>query len=305
MTPEDGQQGVLENEAVESHAELDIPAEQPSLHPATATVIGAFYCAVLASSLTWGVKSMSPRDAPDTHYVLNSLAWLTGTILGGYLAAILSRSARTAVAVISIIPASLVWILVISESDSVLPAILGWEPPAYIFGTVLLVLSIIGGVLAGSAADSAISRIPDRESYTDIARNVNHPHWWWLWIPISVWAGLVPGIGYLLWLAIATGWHWIFHPSLWFSVRWFFFLSIGITFTYLPYTAFATGVQIGLSILAHAKPRGQRIHIALHFLLWGIGCAVGATLALSFVGFWILEKLPIASEKAPWWMVFH
>ena len=272
----------------------------------TASVIGGLYSIILAGSLVWGVKILSPPEAPDTHYLLNSIAWIAGIGIAARLAALLSRTFRTAVGVIAAIPASLVWIALIMQSDSKLPALaFGWEPSAFAFGTVLLVLSLVAGIVGGASAEAITFEDSAENTMTYYIGQIRPRHWWWLWFAISSWLGMLPTVAYLLLLTLATGWHWMVHPSLWFNWRWFLFFSFGAMFTYLPYAALATGVQEALAVLAEGKKRHLRpVQVGLRFLGWGYGYAMLGSIALSFVGFWILSKLPVASESTPWWVFF-
>lgn len=88
------------------------------------------------------------------------------------------------------------------------------------------------------------------------------------------------------------------------QLPWLLFFSFGVTLTYLPLSCLNTGVTTALAVLGvHDETVGRR-RIVLHFLVWGFGCAVVGTTLLSLAGFWILGKLPIAADQAPWWMVF-
>jgi hypothetical protein len=273
-------------------------------HAVTATVVGVVYCIILASSLMQGVKVLSP-DSPNEHYVLNSLAWVLGIGIGARLAALLSRTSPTAVGAISAIPASLVWVAVIMQSDLQLPAVaFGWEPPAFVYGTAFLVLSLVAGIAGGASGDSMSFEESAEDTLTSVVGHIRPRHWWWLWIPLSSWAYVFPTVAYLFWLALATGWHWAVHPSLWFNWRWFLFLSFGVVLTYLPYAVFVTGITGACAILAQGKNRRLRgFQVALRFIGWGYGCAVLGSGILSFMGFWVLGKLPIAGAASkPWWV---
>jgi hypothetical protein len=273
----------------------------------TASVIGGLYSIILAGSLVSGVKILSPPEAPDTHYLLNSIAWIAGIGIAARLAALLSRTFRTAVGVIAAIPASLVWIALIMQSDSRLPALaFGWEPPAFAFGAVLLVLSLVAGIVGGASAESMSFEDSTENSITKYLGQIRPRHWWWLWFPMSSWAGMLPTVAYLFWLTLATAWYWMVHPSLWFNWRWFLFLSFGAVFTYLPFSALATGVQEAFAVLAEGRKRHLRpFQVGLRFLGWGYGCAMLGSIVLSFVAFWILSKLPVAGTSSkPWWMFF-
>ena len=94
------------------------------------------------------------------------------------------------------------------------------------------------------------------------------------------------------------------HPSLWFNWRWWLFFSIGAMVTYLPYSALATGVQAALAVLAENKDHLRPAQVAIRFVGWGYGCAMLGSVVLSFVGFWVLSKLPVASGGTPWWVFF-
>jgi len=95
-------------------------------------------------------------------------------------------------------------------------------------------------------------------------------HWYWLWLPISLWAGAIPGVLYLLWLFLATGWHWLFHPSLWFAWHWWLYSIFGAFFIVLPYSLLTTGIEEALKVLSTGKERGMGgAAVAVRFMGWG------------------------------------
>jgi hypothetical protein len=261
-----------------------------------AAFMGVWYSLVLASSLVVGVKSLSNEisGGPGSHYVILGIAWLAAVGFAAFLAGETSRTYPLALCFSAALPVLALYFFYWEEGAGSyrLPApVFGWGPTVATYTRGLLLLGIGASFVGGLAAQSELQRGRAEENQI---LEVPRGHWLWLWIPISSWAGAIPGALFLLWLTVAAEWHWIFHPSLWFNWRWWLFLQVGgIIFTGLPYILLSTGLSEAWDILSSGRQRGiSKTAIAFRFIAWGYGCAVVGCWLSMFIGFWIFSHLP-------------
>jgi len=228
--------------------------------------------------------------------------------LGSWIGGIISKTRPVAVAFIGSLgyPVTIIsWFAIYGPEGfnyEMAPLVFGWRPNPLGYICLLAVLSPFLGYLGGRAAELSVE---DTSSDQSPLCRVLAIHWLWLWFPLSSWAFIFPSMVYLFWLALAAMLHWMFHPSLWFNWRWDVFLSWGVLFTYFPLALWWAGVTKACAVLGDGEENGLgRLQVALRFLGWGYGAAMFGSSAMSFIAFWALDKLPIASAHKPWWAFF-
>ncbi len=186
------------------------------------------------------------------------------------------------------------------------PLTFGWAPSPDQYLIALSIIVVIAGTLGGMAARSELaSGSDDLPTNSETTLGVKNGHWWWLWFPMSTWATAVPSAVYLCWLLLASGGHWMMHPSIWFNWRWYLFFSFGAMTTYLPYMLLVAGISGAWGALAQGRVDGEsRWRVALRFVGWAYGCGFCALWVSVLIGGWVLSKLPIVSDGKPWWVLF-
>jgi hypothetical protein len=280
-----------------------------------ATFLGLWYALTLSTSLVGGLKLLSGEHSQGLgqHYVLAGLLWACGVGIASYFAGLRSQKYPVLVAVLcALLPPLLFTVLLLSsggglELDYIAePFAFGWTPSAnFVFGS-LSVLVLMAGLAGGLQARVELqSASGEYASDDELTLGVKKSHWWWLWFPMSSWACALPSAVYLCWLLLASGWHWIFHPSIWFNWRWWLFFSLGSFTTYLPYTLLTAGIGGAWDALARGRSEGaSAVRVSLRFMGWGYGCAFIALWISVLAGEWVFSKLPIISERQPWWIPF-
>ena len=278
--------------------------------------LGLWYASTLATSLVAGLKLLARDHSPGlgVHYVLAGFLWACGVGLSSYFAGLRSQRYPVLVGVVSALLPPLLWALLLFpgtgdlQVDYVIePLAFGWTPSVGALFFALSVIVVLAGMIGGLQARFELHRT-SVEYTTDeqLTLGVRRGHWLWLWFPMSTWACAMPSAVYLVWLLLASGWHWVLHPSIWFNWRWWLFFSIGAVTTYLPYTLLTTGIGEAWEALARGRENGQSaIRVAMRFIGWGYGCAFCALWISVLVAEWVLSKLPIVSDGKPWWVFFE
>jgi hypothetical protein len=280
-----------------------------------ALFLGLWYAVSLAPSLVAGLKLLSgdySRGGLGQHYVFAALLWACGVGMSSYFAGLKSLRYPVFIGCVSAFLPPLVFSIVVFGSGETLtmerdtePLLFGFSPTANEILLGVSVLVILAGLAGGIAAFSTLREQSEYPSNNELTLGVRNRHWLWLWFPMSTWACALPSALYLFWLLIASGWHWVLHPSIWFNLRWWLFFSLGAVTTYLPYSLLTTGISQAWGALADARSEGKSaVSTALSFIGWGYGCAFVALWASVLAGEWVFSKLPIVSDGKPWWILF-
>lgn len=281
-----------------------------------AIVMGVWYSLIISSGFSEAIRNLSNESSVSgfgEHYVLIAVTWLAGVFIAATLAGLASRTHPIAVSMLTSAPLpALYTILLLTLGGRGLdyelaPLVFGWRPNALGFIFILCILTLAIGFLAGKVAYelAAQEELSNGTNQSRFVLGIRWGHWLWLWIPVWSWAGISAVCLYLAWLALAMGWHWVLHPSLWFIWRWILYGFFGLSFTILPFGLLIEGIENSLATLSSdtqlAISKGR---VALRFVGYGFGMAVlGAILSMQ-VAFWILSKLPIVSEGGkPWWVL--
>src|SRR5712691_11513431 len=216
-----------------------------------AFLLGFWYSLSIASSLGEAIKSLADDKSQGfgEHYILVGIAWLIGIGLAAYIAGVASSKYPLTLSILTVLPLPILYSVVLlvyggeGLSYRLPPLMFGWSPTAigfvFIFSLILLGTGYFVGISARTTLiegrnDSEDEQLYDSQSKTILG--IRWGHWYWLWFPISLWAYAIPGVLYLLWLWLATGWHWLFHPSLWFDWHWWLYSLFGGFFIALPYS---------------------------------------------------------------------
>jgi hypothetical protein len=265
-----------------------------------ALAVGIWYACVLLVFLTLGTQYLSINQKPD-HYVLLSMSRLLGVSIAAGLAAFASKRYPM---LISICTATFVAILLFGASyasvniggaDPLLPPLLlGLRPSVIIWSLVSGMLMILIATAIGlSVRQSEAALEPG-------ILGIRGVHWLWLWVPMALWALQIPDCLYLMWLEFALGWHWVFHPSLWFDWRYILYCMFGMGLTALPINFLLTGIAQALESLIDEDETSK----AWKFIRYGIGMAIILSGVLITSAYWILWHLPIISgPEGPWWII--
>lgn len=282
-----------------------------------AVLFGIWYSLVLSSGFSDAIRilsSESDTSAFGKHYLLTAATWFIGVGLAALLAGLASRTHPLAVSILSSTPAPLLyaWVFLSVGANwldyQLEPLIFGWSPNAVGFAFVVCVLTLAVGTSAGLMARTMLDKEDDDESASDPSGGflgIRWGHWLWLWIPIWSWSYLMGLALYVGWLALATGWHWAFHPSLWFNWKWLLFGTFGIGFTVLPITLLGEGIGNALETMEIRNTLTlSRWGKIFRFLGYGYGMAVFGTMLSLQLAFWILSHLPlVAGKELPWWIL--
>ncbi len=286
-----------------------------------ALLLGVWYSVVLSSSLTGAIRTLSGDhgDGFGDHYLLIALASITGVAIAAYFAGIASRKYPVPLSALATLPLPALYLYLLLDSGGealnfrLPPLIFGWAPTALGFVVTLCFVIVIAGFAVGitaanhlrlSQTEDAFETIGDSQAWRILG--VHWAHWYWLWIPMAFWATILIYALYSIWLGIATGWHWIVHPSLWFSWRWWVFDAFRFAFVIYPMSLLQGGVVGAWVALAEGKRQGlSTFSVAGKFLGHGVLVAIlGSTICLA-IGDWFLSRLPIvASHGKPWWIFF-
>lgn len=271
-----------------------------------ALALGIWYSFVLSFFLASSAKQLSSgyhfSNSPGSeNYVLLGVAWCLGVAIAAGLAACASKSHPT---LISTCTAAFVAVplfgfsyaaVKIGGADPLLPPLLfGWQPSVVLWGVVFgLLMIFIAAIVGASVRESEAVLEPG-------ILGIRGVHWLWLWVPMAFWALQIPDCLYLIWLEFAVGWHWVFHPSLWFNWRYLLFGFFGIGFTALPINFLLTGIAQALGSLAD----DEEASTAWKFIKSGVGTAIILSGVLIYFAYWILWHLPIISgPEGPWWII--
>jgi len=255
------------------------------------------------------------------HFVLFLLLSVTAILIGSFIAGFTAkRKGRILGAILTIpifIPYFFFWIF--NGAPKISPygqvffplSFWGWwiwDIPLWLYGLVMLILFFAAGIIGGhrgqlfAEEDKQFDTEPKRKSLF----NIWWVHWLWLWIPIQYLALDIFRFGYTIWLDFALGWHFAFHPSLWFQWQWWLYGLFGIGISWMPIGILLLGYFKAFEVLAEGWRRGLgKLQVVWRFLVFWLLVPVGANIINVFV-LWIFSNLPIILPQSgrPWWIIF-
>jgi hypothetical protein len=268
------------------------------MHFTMAFLFGAWYSIILASAMSAGVKYLHP-ETPDSHGILQSVAWALGSGIAIALASRLSKDHRLAVGVCSTLVSVSVWIAFLyflrtdldkSTGESILGHPLSVGNYLIILSLLILIVGLASSFLGASSRND--------EELTAQVLLVPSCHWLWLWIAGFAWVSMLPIAAYYIWLQIATGLYSVIHPSLWFQV------GSGLFFGFLGIAALFKGIEVSLKAVSDKNSYGGVIwKRVLTFLL---GTLVLASLVAPFLlnlDIDRMKEMPASLGAHPWWVL--
>jgi len=273
----------------------------PHMHAAAAFALGAWYSVLFVFAMSLGVRYLHP-ETPDSHRILQSVAWPLGSGFAAALASRLSSTYRLVVGVGSTLVSVGVWITFLylvrgnlrhlneltDESMFGYPLSIG----SYLFGLSSLI------VIVGLASSYLGAKSRNDEELTGLLFLVPSRHWLWLWIAVIVWLGMLPMVGYYVWLQVATGLFLLIHPSLWFQDAFdVFFSSLGIA-------ALFKGIEISLRAVSDKNSYGGVVWKRVLMFVTGtvVLTSVVSPLLLN-LDIDRMKNMPASLGAHPWWIL--
>jgi len=278
--------------------ELDEGGPQAGLNPFFATLLGAWYSFTCAAAMTLGTKYLS--DAPDDHYVLNSVGWVFGAGAGAALGSLLAHKSKVVVGSLSVIPCAAVWLLLLNLGRTRMdPVAFDWKPSAFAFGVTFLGFNLLCGVVGGVFGAQELTPGGFGESLAEVRLR----HWWWLWVPAYAWVSMLPLALYYVWLEFVTTGYLAFHPSLWFHGSWERDFAFGLTPGLLGIGVLAAGIDLSLrSVKPRSRDETTKGRVARFIGGTVLLVSIVSPLLLNW-GISHLKDMPVVKGSTRWWIL--
>lgn len=275
----------------------------PKLGAFAATLVGMWYSLTFASAGSIGAKFVSGGN-PDSHYFLDSLAWLVGTALGAALACILARSRRWLVAILSTLPSAGIFVVaaVLLGHEKMEPLLFGYEPPVILYCSIFALLSVLAGPFVQV---SLFNASPDDELIQQL-RTIRPRHWLWLWIAAWAWVSMIPVVIYYLWLQIVTVLYTSVHPKLWFDMHWEGDVFLGLMPGFVGIAALIYGIELSLGAISKSGATRPEYSVRQKVLRFLGGTVLLVSIVSGFLLNWgisNLKNMPVAQGTNQWWIL--
>ena len=279
-----------------------VPASCPTsgLNLASALLVAFWYGLIAAGAMSSGFAFLF-RGSQHDYYLVQNLMWTLGIGIGIAIAVSLARSSHLLVGIISSVFMSgllLSLLLVGAGGEASDVSVFGFRPSATQFLAAIATLTLLSGLL-GTVAGRAIR---DDESLAGPVLGIRRRHWFWLWLAVYAWVGILPTGIYYLWLEIISSGYVLIHPSLWFDEAW----TEGWTLTFgiAGFAALMYGVQISiLNVSAGCSSEVRTRKRVLQFLLGTLILAGPVANILFRIAIHSLKHLPDGITSNPWWIL--
>jgi hypothetical protein len=268
------------------------------MHFTVAFLFGAWYSITLAAAMSAGVKYLHPKT-PDSHGILQSVAWALGSGIAIALASRLSKTHRMAVGICSTFVSVSVWIALLfflrgdldrSTGDSIFGHPLSVGNSLIVLSSLILIVGLASSFLGATSRND--------EELTGQLLQMPSRHWFWLWIAGFAWVSMLPIVAYYFWLQFATALYSVVHPSLWFQV------GSGLFFGFLGIVALFKGIEISLNAVSDKSSYdGVVWKRVLMFLAGTLVLASLVAPVLLNLDINRMKDMPTSLGAHPWWVL--
>src|SRR6266852_5131416 len=133
----------------ETEIESQSDAAPKYLNPFAASIVGMWYSLTFASALAAGAKFVVLGS--ESHYFIDSCAWVLGAILGAALATSLADTAPLLIAGVSTFPAIGAFFVVekLLGGQELDPLAFGYRPSVFAFSVTFMILTFLSGLAVG------------------------------------------------------------------------------------------------------------------------------------------------------------